>query len=142
MAPSAAGALLVAFGLAGYAVGTTTRGGEVVPPRSEPARPIEYAATAAVSMAEPLVSAPATDPAPVVPAEPARVRFVAYPWARVVLEDGIDFYTPRAESVALEPGSHRVVFEHPTFGTAETTIELTAGEQRVVRHVFERAPTP
>jgi hypothetical protein len=92
-------------------------------------------------MARPLVGEPATDPAPAVTAEPAQVRFVAYPWARVVLEDGTDFYTPRAEPFAIEPGRHRVVFEHPSFGTAETTIELSAGEQRLVRHVFEEAPT-
>jgi len=142
MAPAAAGAILVAFGLAGYTLGKSNRGVEVVPPRSEPARPIEHSASAAVSMAEPLVSAPVTDPAPAVAAEPARVRFVAYPWARVVVEDGTEFYTPRAAPVAIEPGRHRVVFEHPSFGSAETTIELGAGEQRLVRHFFEEAPTP
>jgi hypothetical protein len=134
MAPAAAGVMLVAFGLAGYAVGKSNRVTEVVPPRSEPARPIEYTASAAASVAQPVVSAPAIDP--------ARVRFVAYPWARVVLEDGSEFYTPRAQPVDLEPGSHRVVFEHPSFGAAEITLELSAGEQRVVRHVFEEAPQP
>jgi len=44
--------------------------------------------------------------------------------------------------VALAPGTYRVVFEHPTYGQAEYTVKLAAGERRQLRHVFEEAPAP
>jgi serine/threonine-protein kinase len=160
LAPAAAATLLGIVGLMGYAMGRTDRVTEVAPARSEPARPIEHTASASLSVAGPVVSdaevesAPAEDrtqplPAaadtktvPAVPVEPARVRFVVIPWARVLLDDGTELTTPRAAPVALDPGRHRVVFEHPRFGTVETTLELSAGEQRVVRHTFEEASSP
>jgi hypothetical protein len=73
---------------------------------------------------------------------PALVRFVVWPWAEVRIEGQDSFVTPRAEPVALAPGTHRIVFEHPTYGRAEYTVELAAGEQRQLRHVFEEAPAP
>jgi serine/threonine-protein kinase len=79
-------------------------------------------------------------PAPVVPPElePARVRFVVDPWAKVHLDDGTSFLTPRARPAELAPGSHRVVLEHPRFGRAEMTVDLVEGEERVIRHTFDR----
>ncbi len=70
--------------------------------------------------------------------EPARVRFVADPWAEVRVDGATSFFTPRAAPLELEPGSHRVVFEHPTFGRAEVLIDLGPGEARTLRHVFAR----
>jgi serine/threonine-protein kinase len=78
-------------------------------------------------------------PVPAVSPDPARVRFVVKPWAEVRLEDGTSFYTPRAEPVSLEPGSHRIVFAHPRYGTAELTVDLEEGEERLIRHVYEEA---
>ncbi len=77
-----------------------------------------------------------------VPIEPAQVRFVAYPWAEVSVEDGTRFFTPRAEPVAMKPGRHRIAFDHPRFGRAEYTIDLQSGEEMIVRHAFEEAPKP
>jgi tRNA A-37 threonylcarbamoyl transferase component Bud32 len=81
-------------------------------------------------------------PAAVGPLEPARVRFVAYPWAEVRVGDDLAFHTPRAEPVQLVAGRHRLVFEHPTYGRAEYDLELSPGEERVVRHAFREAPGP
>jgi hypothetical protein len=36
----------------------------------------------------------------------------------------------------LQPGRHRIVFEHPRLGTAEYTLDLKAGEQQVLLHRF------
>ena len=90
----------------------------------------------------------ASPPIPAVPLlaavapDPALVRFVVWPWAEVRIEGQDSFLTPRAEPVSLGPGTHRIVFVHPTYGRAEYTLELAAGEQRQLRHVFEAAPAP
>jgi serine/threonine-protein kinase len=89
----------------------------------------------AASVPAPLTSASMAGAAPVA-AEPAKVRFVADPWAEVQVEDGERFFTPRAAPVALAPGRHRVVFQHPGLGRAEYTLDLRPGEERVIRHVY------
>jgi len=85
----------------------------------------------------------ATEPSTVpVAAESASIRFVAYPWALVRIGEDLEFHTPRAEPVRLAAGLHRLVFEHPTYGHAEYDLEVTVGEERVVRHVFQEIPGP
>jgi hypothetical protein len=76
-------------------------------------------------------------PAAVVP-QPAHVRFVADPWAEITIDGGEHFLTPRAAPVELQPGSHRIILEHPSFGRSELTLDLQPGESRTVRHVFAR----
>lgn len=97
-----------------------------------------------LATAGPVALRPAAERPPrmAVPVAPAHVRFVAYPWAEVRTEDGKSFLTPRAEALALEPGSHTIVFEHPRYGRAEYVIELESGEERELHHVFEEAPQP
>ena len=70
--------------------------------------------------------------------EPARVRFLADPWAEITVDGGSSFFTPRAAPVEFQPGSHRVTFEHPRFGRVELTLDLRPGESRTVSHVFAR----
>jgi hypothetical protein len=70
--------------------------------------------------------------------EPAHVRFVVDPWAEITIDGGSSFFTPRAAPVELQPGSHRVVLLHPTFGRSELTLDVEPGETRMVRHVFAR----
>jgi tRNA A-37 threonylcarbamoyl transferase component Bud32 len=72
--------------------------------------------------------------------EPARVRFVAHPWAKVTIDNDTDFHTPRAEPLELMPGEHTVTFAHPRYGSAEYVLDVTPGEDRLVRHVFDEAP--
>jgi hypothetical protein len=81
-------------------------------------------------------------PAMPAPKEPGQVRFVAWPWAEVVSDDGLRIVLPRAEPVAMEPGKHRITFNHPRYGRAEYTIDLAPGEQLTLRHVYEGAPAP
>jgi serine/threonine-protein kinase len=69
--------------------------------------------------------------------EPAEIRLVATPWARVTIDDRPGFDTPRAAPLKLAPGRHVVVFEHPTYGRFETVLDLAPGENRVVRHAFD-----
>jgi hypothetical protein len=76
------------------------------------------------------------DPVSLIPPDPARVRFAAYPWAQVRVDDLAPFHTPRAERLTLEPGTHEVVFSHPVFGQEVREIELRAGEELLVSHVF------
>jgi hypothetical protein len=72
--------------------------------------------------------------------EPARVRFVAHPWAKITVDGDTDFHTPRAEPLELIPGEHTVTFEHPRYGSAEYVLDVRPGEDRLVRHVFDEAP--
>ena len=149
---SVAAILLIVFAVASYAVGMFSKDGAGQPNPRERAvalpaghgPPVAGGGQHASAGPRPIGDTAAGEPlVPAIPPatlEPAQVRFVAYPWAVVKLEDGTSFYTPRAESVALEPGPQRVVFEHPRFGQAEHTVELKPGEARVVRHVFEEAP--
>jgi serine/threonine-protein kinase len=98
-----------------------------------PPPPPETADDTGSSVAE--ADAPAASPVAAAP-EPARVRFVATPWAEVRVDDGEAFWTPRAERLTLSPGRHVARFTHPTLGRAEVEFELAAGEQRIVRHAF------
>jgi len=97
-----------------------------------------------------LVAASWTSPAPdsrglgglglsAAPAEPARVRFAAYPWAEVRVGGAEGFLTPRAEPLSLAPGPLEVVFAHPSFGEASYILELTPGEERLIYHRYEKA---
>jgi len=69
--------------------------------------------------------------------EMARVRFEAVPRTEVRIDDGVPFRMPRSGPVELPPGVHHVVFRHPELGSAERRIEVAAGEERIVAHVFE-----
>ena len=66
----------------------------------------------------------------------------AYPWAEVRLEDGTRFHTPRAAALEVATGRHTIVFEHPRYGTAEVVVDIDAGENRLVHHVFDGVPRP
>jgi serine/threonine-protein kinase len=67
----------------------------------------------------------------------ARVRFEAAPRTEIRIDGGPGFRTPRTGPIELSPGVHHVVFRHPELGTSERRIELAAGEERLVSHVFE-----
>jgi len=69
--------------------------------------------------------------------QPAHVHIDATPWARVQVDDRPVFKTPSDRPIALSPGSHKIAFEHPEFGRIEQTVEVTAGEERTILHVFE-----
>lgn len=74
----------------------------------------------------PVVSAP----------PPAALTLAVYPWARVEIDGEAPFYTPRASPLALSPGPHVVVLQHPRHGTVRRVLELAAGEHRTLRHAF------
>jgi hypothetical protein len=78
------------------------------------------------------VSAPAA-------ATPARISFVAHPWAEIRVGDLPPFTTPRAAPLELAPGSYTIVFRHPRFGEEKRTLTFAAGERSTVRHVFPPA---
>jgi serine/threonine-protein kinase len=152
LVPAAIASLLICLGVAGSAFGIFS------PRRSDPVAldpngPVvmqEQQSNIAALLEGPVLgtepdAAGALDasPPPPLPAPaPASVRFAAWPWAEVRIEEGPSFLTPRAAPLALSPGSHVVVFEHPTYGRAEYALELAPGEERLVRHVFEEAPRP
>jgi serine/threonine-protein kinase len=69
---------------------------------------------------------------------PAQLSFEVRPWARVQIDDGEFFRAPTEQPVALEPGEHRIAFEHPEKGRGEQTIELAPGEERTLSLRFER----
>jgi hypothetical protein len=80
---------------------------------------------------------PANLPLPGMAPEVARVRFEAVPRTEVRVDGGVPFRMPRSGPVELAPGVHHVVFRHPQLGSVERRIEVTAGEERTVAHVFE-----
>jgi serine/threonine-protein kinase len=77
-------------------------------------------------------------PLPGMAPEVARVRFEAAPRTEVRIDGEVSFRTPRFDPVEIAPGVHRVVFRHPELGIAERRIEVAAGEERIVAHVFDR----
>jgi len=80
---------------------------------------------------------PADLPLPWMAPEVARVRFEAVPRTEVRVDGGAPFRMPRSGPVVLAPGVHHVVFRHPELGSVERRIEVAAGEERTVAHVFE-----
>jgi serine/threonine-protein kinase len=78
-------------------------------------------------------------PIPGMAREVARVRFEAVARTEVRVDGGAPFRMPRSGPVELAPGVHHVVFRHPELGSAERRIEVAAGEERTVSHVFETA---
>ena len=148
LAWAAAAAVTVAISLVG-AWATGWIGRDLIAPD---AGEMQLAATArppAVTMPPPAVET--TPPAPIeeprtpepsMPVAelptPAQIHFVVDPWAEVQLPDGTRFYTPRALPVELPPGRHVIRFEHPTFGGVDYELDLEAGENRRVEHVFEQ----
>jgi hypothetical protein len=122
-----------------------------------PDRPAPAPANAAVPVARPKEAPPVVRPAaefaglafrsspidePVaapVSLQPAELRVVATPWAKITVDDEVTFYTPRAAPVELEPGPHRVVFEHPAHGRHVVELDLEPGQTFTLRHAFEGA---
>jgi len=127
-----------AFGLFGTDAPPSTPVERALPVTTLSARPTPpaLAETTTASIA------PLRSSVPVVAPPVAELRVVAWPWAEVRIEGQESFFTPRAGAIFLPPGSHVVIFEHPTYGQAEYTLELAANENRVLRHVFEGAPQP
>ncbi len=78
----------------------------------------------------------------VVQSRSAVVRFAVYPWAEVSVDEETAFLTPRARPLRLAPGRHAIALRHPRYGESLHTLDLEAGEERVVRHVFEAAGLP
>jgi len=138
---SAASVLLVLF--AGVAVHALLRRGREEQARTPPS-------TASVTARQtPLAIVPGeipgqVPPRPIVAAggKPARLRFAVDPWAEVRVDQSTRFFTPRAGWLEIEPGTHRVEFEHPTFGVAEFLVRLEPGEARTLHHVFAGADGP
>ena len=63
-----------------------------------------------------------------------RVTLVVSPWAEVSVDGAYwDTVPPQERPLVLTPGSHRLMFTHPTFGTQETTLRIAAGESRTLR---------
>ena len=65
----------------------------------------------------------------------AVVRFETPPRTEIRIDDGAP--VGHSEPVALPPGTHHVVFKHPRLGRAERTFDVEAGEERLVKNVFE-----
>jgi len=105
-------------------------------PRDERAASLALEFPAVGPPSSPLLAVPATSGATLPAPAPARVRIAAWPWAEVRVDDAAPFFTPRAEPLALAPGTHHVVFEHARFGRAERTFEVGPGEELVVHHDF------
>jgi hypothetical protein len=136
LAPVAITSTVIAVGVTASALGVFS-GLPTVVPAVVPTTADDGVEATSASPPVPAVPLPAA-----VAPDPALVRFVVWPWAEVSIEGQDSFLTPRAEPVSLAPGTHRIVFVHPTYGRAEYTLELAAGEQRQLRHVFEAAPAP
>ena len=78
--------------------------------------------------------------APIAVLEPARLRVAVFPWGEIRIDGGDPILTPRAAPIELRPGAHRIEIAHPTLGNEVREITLAAGEQRTLRHVFDRTP--
>ena len=96
-----------------------------------------------VDSAPPVSAAPPSEPPPKeIPAKPAPkpalISFVVVPWAEIQVGETPRFLTPRAAPVELPPGRHDLFLRHPKYGEVQRTLVVRSGEERVVRHVFER----
>jgi hypothetical protein len=134
MLPASAAALLLLLGTAYFAGKAASETNAAVDP--------SFAAGTAIltTQRNPPPSESSVPLAPTPQPARARVRFAAHPWAKVRIDDERGFYTPRADYLLLEPGKHRVVFEHSTLGAAEYDVELAAGETRLILHEFDGTP--
>ena len=134
MLPASAAALLLLLGTA-YFAGKAAGGANVaVDPSFDVRASIPTTRGTPPTQESPVTLDPVPQPAP------ARVRFAAHPWARVRIDDERGFYTPRADYLLLEPGRHRVAFEHSTLGAAEYDVDLAPGETRLILHEFDETP--
>ena len=72
----------------------------------------------------------------------ARVRFALEASTRVAIDGLEPFRTPPEKTLELQPGLHGVVFSHPERGRIRRTLSVRAGEERLVRDVFEDTEEP
>ena len=64
----------------------------------------------------------------------ARVTLDVAPWAEVWVDGTLwDTVPPQSRPLVLAPGEHTLRFEHPALGRRQTTLRVSAGEQRTVR---------
>jgi hypothetical protein len=64
----------------------------------------------------------------------ARITLDVAPWARVVVDGTYwDTVPPQSRPLPLTPGDHVLRFEHPSLGTREIPLRVSAGERRTVR---------
>jgi serine/threonine-protein kinase len=63
----------------------------------------------------------------------ARVTLAVSPWAEVEVDGRAAGTTPLREPLVLAPGAHVIRLTHPTLGTREETVEVSAGEARTLR---------
>jgi eukaryotic-like serine/threonine-protein kinase len=75
--------------------------------------------------------------APVIPQRAGYVRFVVDPWAEVLIDNQPVLTTPRAQPIALSPGTHYVRLVNPYFQGAEREIQVREGETSVVEVTLE-----
>jgi len=66
----------------------------------------------------------------------AHVRFEAAPRTEIRIDGGPAFQTPQTDPIELAPGVHHVSFRHPELGISERRIEVAAGGEQIVAHVF------
>ena len=63
-----------------------------------------------------------------------RVTLAVSPWARVSVDGEYwDTVPPQERPLILRPGTHHLAFAHPTLGTRELSLRVSAGEVRSVR---------
>ena len=61
--------------------------------------------------------------------EPARLRILCQPWARVFVDGKEMGTTPFAEAIELSAGEHEIILLNPKFPPITETITLKAGEE-------------
>jgi len=71
------------------------------------------------------------------PQTSARLHFETEAGVHVRIDDEAAISTRSAEGIALSPGAHRVVFEHPELGQVTQEFELASGEVRTLHPDFK-----
>ena len=75
----------------------------------------------------------------ILPSSAGYVRFLAEPWASVLVDGQEALTTPSARRIALPAGRHYVRFVNPHFESEEREISVVEGETQTVRVTLRAA---
>ncbi len=87
----------------------------------------------------PQVEAESAPRSMIAPPREGWLHLEVHPWAEVSIDGGPTLCTPHPAPLALAPGPHHFVVEHPHYGRAEYDLQISGEQIQELRHVWSRA---